>query len=63
MKPHQERVVQELKDLDEKIEKLTVFIKGDVFNTLPMDEQGRLKQQLIYMRGYSTILSERIGAF
>jgi len=63
MLPHQERVVKELKDLDEKIDKLTIFLKGDIFHTLSMDEQGRLNQQLVYMRGYSTILSERIGAF
>lgn len=63
MQPHQERVVQELKDLDEKISKLEVFIKGNVISTLSMDEQTRLKKQLIHMRDYSNVLNERIGAF
>jgi hypothetical protein len=63
MQPHQERVVQEAKDLDEKIEKLTVFLKGEILKTLPTAEQARLAQQLVYMRGYSTMLHERIEAF
>lgn len=63
MQPHQERVVQEVKDLDEKISKLEPFLKGDIFKTLVEAEQERLKSQLDHMKAYSGILHERIEAF
>jgi hypothetical protein len=63
MKPHQERVVQERKDLDEKIDKLDEFIDGEIFKTLPKDEQDRLVVQSAAMTNYSDILYARINAF
>ena len=63
MKPHQERVVQERKDLDEKITKLDEFIDGEIFKTLPKDEQDRLVAQSAAMTNYSDILHARISAF
>jgi hypothetical protein len=63
MKPHQERVVQENKDLEEKIAKLDEFIDGEIFKTLPKDEQDRLVAQSAAMTNYSDILYTRISAF
>ncbi len=63
MKPHQERVVTEKSQLDEKIDKLRAFLSGDVFLTLPGDERARLSCQLGHMQGYSAVLGDRIAAF
>lgn len=48
MQPHQERVVTEKAELDEKRMKLDAFIDSDnqVFRGLPKDEQARLGRQL-----------------
>lgn len=63
MKPHQERVVTEKTELDDKRQKLRVFIGGDVYRTLDTVEQSRLNRQLEAMTLYSNILAERIDAF
>ena len=63
MQPHQERVIEEKKQLDEKREKLTAFIGGSVYRTLEATEQSRLNRQLEAMSLYSNILGERIAAF
>jgi hypothetical protein len=63
MLPHQERVVVEKRELDEKITKLTLFKISSVFSSLPSDEQDRLSRQFDCMIKYSSILRERIDAF
>lgn len=64
MQPHQERVVTEKKELDEKLDKLKDFIEtGSIFKTLPADEQLRLNRQFDAMAEYSHILGQRIEAF
>lgn len=64
MKPHQERVVQEKKELDEKATKLSEFIgTNPVFLTVDAAEQERLKEQCEIMWQYSEILGSRIAAF
>jgi len=64
MQPHQQRVVDEKKDLDEKLDKLKVFIEtSPTFKSLPADECGRLGKQFDVMTEYSSILSQRIAAF
>lgn len=65
MAPHQERVVTEKAELDEKRMKLDAFIDWDnaVFRGLPADEQARLGRQLAIMDQYSRVLGERIAAF
>ena len=63
MAPHQERVVQEKKELDEKLAKLDAVGRTDFYKTLPDDEQGRLNRQHSVMEEYSRILGERIAAF
>lgn len=63
MPPHQERVVAEKRDLDDKREKLGAFIEGAIYQGLPEAERNRLTQQAIAMATYSTILGERIASF
>jgi len=64
MQPHQERVVNEKKELHAKLDKLKAFIEeSSVFKTLPNDEQKRLNKQFDVMAEYSSILSQRIAAF
>jgi hypothetical protein len=62
--PHQQRVVQEKQELDEKLGKLNAFITSSpIFANLDMDEQSRLQRQAHHMEYYSSTLGERIAAF
>jgi hypothetical protein len=63
MHPHQERVVTEKAELDEKIGKLVPFLKTSICGRLPAAEQERLGRQLGLMQQYSDLLNERITAF
>lgn len=64
MQPHQQRVVDEKKELDDKLNKLKAFIEANpIFKALPEDERGRLGRQFDVMAEYSSILSQRIVAF
>lgn len=60
---HQQRVMDEKKELDEKLIKLNSFLKTPMFTNLISMEQARLRYQSIIMREYSLILEERISAF
>ena len=61
--PHQQRVVNEKIDLDEKREKLGGFFETSMFRNLDSAEQARLRYQAVTMREYSAVLGERIAAF
>ena len=65
LQPHQERVVNEAEELKEKIIKLMVFISKDnvVYESLKDIEKIDLKQQLLAMQYYLTILIRRINRF
>ena len=64
LQPHQQRVVGELTQLDDRIEKLSAFIIGSpLFNQLPADERDRLTRQLRLMEELSHVLSERVTHF
>ena len=63
MEAYQKRVVEEKKELDEKLEKLIVFLDSDKFDRLPPEEQDRMSRQQEVMEEYSDILGERIAAF
>lgn len=63
LQPHQQRVVDERRELDERVTKLEAFFATPIFAGLDTAEQDRLREQLGYMRNYSDILSERIDAF
>jgi len=60
---HQQRVVSEKSELDEKLEKLNTFGRGEMFLTLPEAEQEPLIRQSNIMDDYSKVLAERIRAF
>jgi len=63
MQPHQERVVTEKSELDEKLTKLNAFIGGKTYEALPEAERIRLARQANIMHEYSFVLAERIAAF
>jgi hypothetical protein len=60
MSDFKERLIQEQKDLQEKIEKLAIFLMSEVFRALPKEEQDLLTIQLYAMGTYNTILLARI---
>lgn len=63
MAPHEERVVAEKTELDEKISKLTAFIFSLKFDSLTSEEKDRLSRQHRHMQEYSAVLEERIDSF
>ncbi len=63
MKPYQQRVVDELRELGDKIAKLQSFITGDIFKSLDVAEKHRLNDQLAVMVKYKCILRDRIAHF
>lgn len=62
MEPHQERVMAERGELDEKRIKLVSFIESDAFAHLNGAEKGRLRRQAVIMTDYVMILNERMDA-
>lgn len=65
LQPHQQRVVDEAKELDEKVRKLASFMRAptSAFHALPEVERMRLFHQHRAMVNYLTILYERTAAF
>lgn len=64
MQPHEERVVAEKKELDDKLAKLKTFIFGDTsFRSLASEDRNLLEDQYTVMEKYSTILEKRIARF
>lgn len=64
MKPHEQRVVDEKSEIDEKARKLSEFIGNNpLFEDLDPAEQERMKEQNDIMWQYSEILGKRIAAF
>jgi len=63
LEAHQERVVDELIELNSKAINLTIFRNSDSFNQVDSEEQKRLIKQLDIMQSYREILNERINNF
>lgn len=61
--PYQQRVVDEKIELDEKIEKLEAFLSSPIFLNLETLDQDARRNQLNYMRGYSSTLHFIIKRF
>lgn len=61
MQPHQERVVQEKQELDERLFKLRLFLEKQAFKELPEKERDLLVEQEVCMHTYSDVLGERIA--
>ena len=63
LKPHEQRVIEEKRDLSEKIVKLNSFTDGENFGGLPRSQRESLRKQLDIMRQYEQVLHERICLF
>lgn len=63
LQPHQQRVVAEKSELDERLTKLLAFFQSPMFISLPEAERSRLRNQARFMDGYAAVLQERIEAF
>lgn len=63
LQPHQQRVVDEKTELDEKRDKLSIFFDSDIYNGLDEENKSLLRIQHGVMTQYSDILSKRIGLF
>jgi len=61
--PHQQRVVDEKAELDDRLEKLCLFSNGRTFAGLPIAEQERMNTQRHLMCALSAVLGARIAAF
>lgn len=63
LQPHQQRVVDEKLELDEKIMKLANFKQIETFAKLPQEDRDLLHWQLVAMEEYSDLLGKRIARF
>ncbi|WP_340618706.1 crAss001_48 related protein [Xenorhabdus entomophaga] len=63
LQPHQQRVIDELAELNERIEKLSVFIGGDIYNALEETDRYLLRVQRSAMYNYAEILHMRVKRF
>ncbi|HCM2495378.1 TPA: hypothetical protein N3D36_004591 [Salmonella enterica subsp. enterica serovar Lehrte] len=64
LQPHQQRVVEESEQLQEKITKLGVFIDSSgIFREMCEEDKLSLCAQLAAMNAYYTILQTRIMKF
>jgi hypothetical protein len=61
--PHQQRVVDELKELTDKREKLALFFQNPMFKSLPPDEQRGFRTLIDIMVQDECVLQERIDHF
>ena len=62
--PHEQRVITERDELQEKLEKLKSFIlDSPIYRSLPIEDSNLLSRQLNVMNEYLSILNERIGRF
>lgn len=62
MEAYQERVIEEKKQLDERLTKLIAFL-DNAGRRVPPDELHRLGEQREVMLKYSSILADRITNF
>ncbi|WP_338949907.1 hypothetical protein KSU05_02545 [Fusobacterium nucleatum] len=63
MKAFVERIITEKDELQDKVTKLENFVNGEKFKELKELEQVYLKEQLSFMRGYLSVLRQRINFY
>lgn len=63
MQAYQERVVEEKRELDEKLAKLDTFANTEQYAALSVKEQTQMTRQLCIMHNYSKVLGDRMEAF
>ena len=57
-----ERLIEEKKQLDERLDRLCNFFGTERYAGLGEVEQSRLRAQSYFMVGYSSMLGERLAA-
>jgi hypothetical protein len=63
LQPHQLRVIEEKRELSEKIFKLEKFFESGTAENICAIERTMLTQQVFYMKQYEGVLRERIKFF
>ena len=63
MKAFVERMIVEKDELQDRVTKLENFVNGENFRELKGLEQVYLKEQLKFMRGYLSVLRQRINFY
>lgn len=63
LQPHQQRVLAERDELQDRVGKLILFTDTSIYRKLEPAERWRLVHQLTAMRKYLQILNERIDAW
>lgn len=58
-----ERMIVEKNELQDKVMKLENFVTGEKFKELKGLEQVYLKEQLKFMKGYLSVLRQRINFY
>jgi len=58
-----ERMIVEKDELQDRVTKLENFVNGEKFRELKGLEQVYLKEQLKFMRGYLSVLRQRINFY
>lgn len=58
-----ERMIVEKDELQDKVTRLENFLNGEKFKELRGLEQVYLKEQLSFMRGYLSVLRQRINFY
>jgi hypothetical protein len=58
-----ERMITEKDELQDRVTKLENFVNGEKFRELRGLEQVYLKEQLKFMRGYLSVLRQRINFY
>lgn len=58
-----ERMIVEKDELQDKVTKLENFVTGEKFKELKGLEQVYLKEQLKFMKGYLSVLRQRINFY
>lgn len=63
LKPHEQRMIAEYVELDERIKKINAFLETDTFRELPDDDRYLIEGQAKAMIGYWNFLSTRVARF
>jgi hypothetical protein len=63
MEDWQQRVLDEKRELGDKIVRLDTFIGSPGYNVLHEPEQARLRRQHYHMKHYYQVLQERVDAW
>jgi hypothetical protein len=59
--PYVERLIEEHKQLSERLDKLVAFLEGETFKYLPSAEQVLLRLQRQQMTAYQSTLVQRLA--